>query len=176
MSLTKQHNALIKEIDRIIEVVGFDYKNTNQYKQKTARLKAIKEQIIRGRVIMWHSFFDETMDNAISNYFFYKHKRREQRRIYWYSNKYSIFKNYLLERIPFRRKLELVVKIKSSWKKHKNILEKLDGIRNPLAHSFSPEEAPKKINYRGKNIFTLDGIILLENDMSAIFRDYSKLI
>lgn len=176
MALSRQNKDLVKEIEEIRRVTLTNYDNIHEYSQKTVRLKAIKEQLIRGRVIMWHSWVDESMDHAISNYFFYNHKRGGRGRIGWNSNKYSRFKYYLLERVAFRRKMELVLIIKPFWRKYKNIVEKLDSLRNILAHSFFPEDRPKKPLYKNKDIFTLEGVTLLETDMQGMHNVYKKLI
>ena len=174
-TLNKRQREIISEIEAIRKLLSLDHENISEYTQKINRLKLIKEQIIRARVVLWYSWLDEYLDYAISNYFFYKH-RKTKTKINWYSKKYSYFKHGILEQMYPTQKIELVVKIRPSWEKYKRILYDVNGLRNSLAHSFFPEKRPKKPFYKDKNIFTLEGITLLESDMQKILSDSSSLI
>ena len=48
-------------------------------------------------------------------------------------------------------------------------IDKMNALRNSLAHAFFPENLNKyKPIYKGKNIFSVDGIKLFIDDMSVI--------
>jgi hypothetical protein len=49
------------------------------------------------------------------------------------------------------------------------LVEKMNALRNGLAHSFFPEDLRKsKPEYKGKSIFTLDGLKTFMADMSEV--------
>lgn len=52
-------------------------------------------------VIWWYSWIDETLDDAISNYFFYNNRRSN--RGDWYSKKYKNFKLCSRKNISFTK-------------------------------------------------------------------------
>lgn len=174
MALTKGHKELLEEISTIRELLALDHENIDQYSQKANRLRLIKEQMIRARVILWYSWVDETLDYTISNYFFYNHRRTG--RLNWNSKKYSNFKHYVLEKMYLPQKIELAVKVKRRWKKHEGNIWKLNTLRNALAHSFFPEQRPQKPEYKKKDIFSLAGIAALEEDMQALNKERELLL
>jgi hypothetical protein len=72
--------------------------------------------------------------------------------------------------------LEKVRLVRSFYEIPKNIfedIEKLNALRNAVAHAFFPEALRmykkwQKVVYKGKDIFTLEGIKLFTEDMERV--------
>jgi len=52
-------------------------------------------------------------------------------------------------------------------------IRRINTIRNAIAHSFFPEnkrdfKATRTVTYKGKNLFTIEGISLLDNDAESV--------
>jgi hypothetical protein len=70
------------------------------------------------------------------------------------------------------QKLRFVKAIKHIPKAIVSDIERLNALRNGLAHALFPENLKKsKPVYKGKNIFSLEGIKQLQEDMDHL-RDY----
>lgn len=166
--LTKKQRELVAELDQLLKLCGLDYHNIEEYEPefRTTYLTLIKNQIIRSHVIMDYILVDEFLNWEICLYQFGKKSKFKQ---LWRTKKFQRFNHYVIEGLSLLQKLRYV---KSFVKIPKTIvtdIERLNSLRNGLAHSFFPENLrTSKPIWKGKNIFSLDGINSFSVDMQKI--------
>jgi len=90
MALTAKQRALQREMDEIASLTRIDYWNIETYQQadRTSFLLAIRNQMIRGEIIMRYTLLDEYLTDIICNYYFRKPKRGQSYRQLWRTKKF----------------------------------------------------------------------------------------
>jgi hypothetical protein len=168
---------LVAELDKITELLGLNYQHVfeeAQGKAKASHLKHIKTEIIRGHVVSRYTLVDELLSITLRRCFFGKITFKtitddisgEGRK------KYQNFNRHVLEVLSLRQKLAFVKSFVDIPPKIAKSVGNLNTLRNGLAHSFFPEDRyDSKPEYKGKSIFTLDGLETFEDDMEQV-RDY----
>jgi hypothetical protein len=83
--------------------------------------------------------------------------------------------------MPLLRKLALDKEFTDIPKPIERIIAHTNVIRNTVAHSFYPENKREfkrtgEVNYKGKNIFTLDGLKSFDEDTSKAVAYLSNLV
>jgi hypothetical protein len=167
-SLTLKQKRLIKELREFSSLFSLDYYNIEQYPKdtRTTYLELAKDKLIRVQVIMWYTLVDEFLNIELSHYFF----GRSRSFLYlWRTKRFQNFNHYFLEELSLLQKLRFV---RSIIKVPKNIIadiERLNSLRNGLAHSFFPQNLRKSQPiWKGKDIFSLEGVALFEEDMDKV--------
>lgn len=166
--LTKKQKLLVKELDNIFLLLRLDYQNIKRYENewRTPALNYIKNKVIRGAVIMEYVLIDEFLNDCICKYFFPKEKGFIH---LWKTKKFQYFNYYILEEIYLMQKLRFVNAILKIPKSIRQNIGRINILRNGLAHSFFPENLKKsKPEYKGKNIFTFEGLKLFMDDVGEI--------
>jgi hypothetical protein len=172
--LTKLQNRLLAEVTAIAELSRIDYENILDYdeEERTVRLRSMMKQIVRSQVIADYTFIDEMLGVAICHYFF------GQKRGFiklWKTKKFKNFNYYILEVLSITEKLRLV---KATYPVPKTVaadIEAINALRNGLAHAFFPENLrSSKPVYKGKDIFTSEGLERFIEDMSKISSFFFK--
>lgn len=126
----------------------------------------MKNQLIRSQIIMDYTFVDEMLGGAICHYFFGKKKGFIK---LWKTNKFRNFNHYILEVLSLTEKLRLVKAISKVPKGVASNIEALNALRNGLAHAFFPENLRSaKPIYKGKDIFTIEGLSTFIADMGKV--------
>jgi hypothetical protein len=169
--LTHKQRAIVHELDAISSLLSLDYVNILDYQKdsRTAYLEVAKDKIIRGQIVIWYTIVDEYLNGELSDYFF--GKNRNSIRL-WTTKRFQNFNYYVLEELHLMQKLRFVKAIKHIPKAIVSDIERLNALRNGLAHALFPENLKKsKPVYKGKNIFSLEGIKQLQEDMDHL-RDY----
>ncbi|MFI5153957.1 MAG: hypothetical protein ACHQET_11525, partial [Chitinophagales bacterium] len=83
----------------------------------------------------------------------------------WKTKRFKNFNYYILERIYLLNKLDLVKEIVKVPRNIENSIRAINDLRNGLAHSFFPENLRRnKPLYKGKSIYTTEGIQKLQED------------
>lgn len=165
---TRKQKQLLKELDEIVEIVGLDYKKIEELDKEAIipTLDITKRQIVRGHVVDCYVLIDEYLNMVLCNYYF---GRKKGFQYLWRTKKFERFNHYFLEEVSTRAKLRQVKEIKRVPKNISGIIENIIDIRNALVHSFYPENLKKaRPVYKGKDIFTLEGLKLLSEDMDKI--------
>ena len=169
--LTPKQKRLIKELDNIFSLIGMDYWEIGKYSKesRTGILEFQRCQAITGQIIIHYTFINELVNLAVCMYFF----RVGKRSIGWKSEKLQNFNYYILESRSLLEKFRIV---KSVYGIPKNIVrdvERLNALRNVVAHKLFPENVEdfgkkRKAVYKGKDIFTLEGIKIFREDMGRV--------
>ncbi len=167
-NLTKKQRELIAELDELSEWCGLDYHDAEEYEpeHRTNHLKLAKDQMIRSRVIMDYTLVDELFNCEICGYQFGKKRTFIQQ---WRTKKFQRFNYYVIEGLSLLQKLRYVKSFVNIPRRIVADIERLNSLRNGLAHAFFPENLRvSKPQWKGKNIFSLDGVKAFDSDMQRI--------
>jgi hypothetical protein len=170
--LSKKQIALVEELRKIQEILEIDFEHIDQIPtdSRTAKLEVIKNKLIRGQIVVWYTIIDEFLTNRICRYFFGKKKSFIQ---LWKTKKFQNFNYYVIEKLSLLEKLRFVKAFSLIPKSISHIIEQLNVLRNGLAHSFFPENLrTSKPLWKGKNIFSIDGLNSLRDDMVKVFEQF----
>jgi hypothetical protein len=78
MALTRKQRQLRAEIEQIASAIAMDHWNIEEYKgsieYRTMTLEGMKDQLVRGEIIMRYTLLDEFLTNIICDYFFRRKK------------------------------------------------------------------------------------------------------
>lgn len=169
--LTRKQRSLVAELDEISSLFSLDYQNILGYDKeaRTPYLEAARDTVIRGQIIIWYTLVDEYLNTELCRYFF--GKKRDFTNL-WKTKRFRNFNYYVLEELRLMQKLRFVKAFKHIPKGIVHDIEQLNALRNGIAHAFFPENLKKsKPIYKGKNIFSVDGIKQLQQDMDQMW-DY----
>jgi hypothetical protein len=172
--LTKKQRDLIKELEELAFLFSLDYYNIQSYDKeaRTTYLELARDKIIRGQIIMWYTLVDEHLNVALSHYFF--GKKRNFIRL-WKTKKFQNFNYHVLEELNLMQKLRFVKAISKIPKGIVGNIEKLNALRNGVAHAFFPQNLKRsKPIYKGRNIFSLDGVKQLQQDMDELIDFFGR--
>ncbi len=168
--LTPKQKRIIKELDDTYSLLRMDYWNIKEYEypkeDKTIILEFQKNRAIRGEIIIQYTLIDEMLSCEICKYFFGSSKGPIQ---LWKTKKFQNFNYYILQNLRLLEKLRLVQAFSRIPKNIVDDIKRLNSLRNALAHAFSPENLRNdKPVYKGKDIFTLEGIKLFTEDVQRV--------
>jgi len=172
--VTKGEKKSISEIEKVINLLGLNYKDIESY-EKRARLpvlQSIIDHYARGEVISNYTFIDEMLNVLICHNFF----DRERSFIkYWKTKKFQAFNYFILEKLSLLNKLDLVKFLIKIPDDIESDIKSINSLRNGLAHSFFPQNLKRNRSiYKGKKIFTLEGLKQFTNDSRKINRFLTK--
>ena len=166
--LTKKQRELVAELDQLLQLCHLDYHDVDEYEPqfRTTHLKMVMNQIIRSHVIMDYTLVYEFLNCEICWYQFGKKRSFQQ---LWRTKKFQRFNYYVIEGLSLLQKLRYVKSFANIPKKIVTDIERLNSLRNGLAHSFFPENLRiSKPQWKGKKIFSLDGVKAFSADMQQI--------
>jgi len=128
----------------------------------------MKRQLVRGEVVERYTLVDEEMTVVLAHYFF--GTNADFIRL-WKTKKFKYVNNYVLEVLSLMEKLRFVREI---FPLHKSVIadiERLNNLRNGIAHSYFPENLRSaKPTWKGKDIFSVGGLKAFQEDMYAVHR------
>jgi hypothetical protein len=172
-ALTRVERRLVSEIEEIASTVLMDFWNIEKNyepESRQYRLRLMKDNFVRGDVILKYTLIDEFLTDMICDYYFRRpNKSKTGYRQLWRTKHFKIFVHYLMDEMFLLKKLaavEAITKVPSDVSK---AIKRINDIRNALAHSFFPENrrrymADKKVLYRGAHLFTVRGVQLFNED------------
>jgi hypothetical protein len=167
--LTKKQQELFREIEEIASLLVIDYQNISRVKksERTVHLQIIKNQMIRGQIIMYYVLVDDLLSDQIRRYYFGKKSNFIK---LWKTKRFKLFNHHVIEELSLLKKLSFVRAIMDVPKSITAEIERLNALRNGIVHAFSPENLRRyKPIWKGKNIFTFDGIKSMVEDMEKVF-------
>ncbi|SHH12612.1 hypothetical protein [Bradyrhizobium erythrophlei] len=171
MALTKLQRKLITEIEHIASSAGQDYRHIEEYEEaaRTPKLRIIKKQMIIGDVVALYTLADELLSNVICHVYFKKPGKGFSYKALWRTKKFSAFAYHVLDNLYPLQKMSLIHEIKPVPKNIRDTLNRLNALRNALAHSFFPENRKsyretKAVTYKDHDIFSNEGFDLFATD------------
>jgi len=172
--LTKKQRTLVREADQMFSLLGLDYFRVLSYpaQSRTVRLELAKRHAIRGEVITQHTLIDDRLSSVLCDYFFGRHKSYIK---LWKTKKFKHFNHYVLQELSLVKKLAFVREIIAVPGPIANDIERINSLRNALAHAFFPENLKKpRLEYKTKQIFSFHGVKQVLDDSSAIYKFFDK--
>ncbi len=170
MPLTKKQMRLQSEIDSILKVMDLDYLDLARMEpgDRTYHLELVKVMLVTSEVITGHCLIDEQLNLSIYRYYFPKGNFYHITR----SKRFRLFDTNLLRRLSTLNKLQLLRSIRAIPRNVINDIERINSVRNSLAHGMFPGLVPrygrKKVLYRDTDIFSLEGVKKFNADLSAV--------
>lgn len=109
---------------------------------------------------------DEFLNTRIAHFFF--GKKRPFWNL-WRNKRFKLFNYHVLEELSLLKKLQLVRAISPLPNRIREDIERLNALRNGIAHAFFPENLKKsKPAWKGKGIFTPMGIERYQQDIRVV--------
>jgi len=166
--LTRHQSRLVQELDELADVIGLDYQNIGAYEReaRTPYLEMMRRKFILSEVITRYTLADEYLNVRIAHFFFGRKKSFIR---LWRTKRFRLFNYHVLEELPLIAKLRFVKSLSKVPKGVAADIERLNALRNGLAHAFFPENLKKsRPVWKGKKIFTVDGLRAFMDDMGKI--------
>ena len=174
LALTRKHRRLRSEIEAIASAIDADHWNIEKYEpaERENKLELIKDQLVRGHVVMGYTLLDEYLTDIICNYYFRRRSKHLHYGRLWKTDRFKIFVQYLMDDTYLHKKLQIVQAIKPVPKEVSSAIARINDVRNDLTHSFFPQNrrrhsSMKKVMYRGVHLFTVEGIERFRADFSV---------
>jgi hypothetical protein len=162
--LTSKQRRLQAEIEDISSFVHMDHYNILEYPEesRTTHLELMRRQLILGEIVTKYTFIDEMLSVLICHYFFPGPREGYFPKL-WKTTKFQIFAHHILDDTYLLNKLKLVHTIDPIPSSVRNAIERINAVRNALAHSFFPENRrqyrqSKAVMYRDSDIHTKQGL------------------
>jgi hypothetical protein len=178
MPLTATQRRLKEEIEDIATEIGMDHWNIDNYDEeaRTIQLWMIRSKLIRGEIVICYTLIDEYLTDIICNYYFNRRAKDQSYRRLWKKKKFQIFNHQMMDEMYVLGKMRVVHAIGEMPTKVRDCIERINALRNDIAHSLFPENRkahmPKKTRlYQGEDIFTLAGVKKFREDFETA-RDY----
>jgi hypothetical protein len=174
-TLTPKQRTLIAEIEAIASIVHMDHWNILSYSResRTTCLELIKNKLVRSEVIFKFALIDELLSVIVCHHYFRKPQKAATFRQLWKTKEFRIFNHHILDEIYLLPKMRLVHAIRSLPPHVRNNIERINALRNALAHNFFPENLRqykdhKKVIYRGVDIYTKQGLERFDEDFKLV--------
>lgn len=165
---TKAQRKLIRDLEELWSLLSLDYTNITNYEKtsRTLHLERMKRHLIIGEVVVQYTLIDECLNIRLCKYFF--GANMDSIRI-WKTTKFQNFNYHVLEQLSLLEKLRFVRSFVKIPKSINGDIERINALRNGLVHALFPENLKKsKPIYKGKSIFSIEGINLFIEDMGKI--------
>ncbi len=173
-SLTRTERRLRREVEDIAAAVDMDVWNLERYEPelRAQSLRIMKDQLVRGSVIIKYTLIDEYLTDIICNYYFHGPDKELSYQELWKTKRFRIFVHYLMDEIFLLKKLAVVEAIMTIPKEVSKAVKRINDVRNDLAHSFFPQnrrryKEKRKVMYNGVHLFTRQGVEAFEQDYDA---------
>jgi hypothetical protein len=171
MSLTKKERELQKEAEEIAVMANIDFWSAEREPKGHRRsfIELAISRIVVAEIITRYTHLDEILSELICHYYFPRRRERGRHKL-WKNDKFRIFVNYLLDETYLIKKLDIAHAINPIAREVRSIVQKVNSLRNAMAHSFFPENRKEhrkvgKVLYKGKDIRTSDGVSAFLDDV-----------
>jgi len=166
--LTRYQRRLVREIDEIIARLRLNHREIANYEpaERTPRLQLTRDHLVRGEIVRAYTFVDEMLNVILCEHFFGGKSNHQK---LWRTKRFKNFNYFFLEKLSLMEKLAYVRAIREVPRSIRGNVEQLNNLRNGIAHSFFPENLRSaKPKWKGVDIFSLDGVNRLEEDLADI--------
>lgn len=161
--MTRAQKRVAGEISEIIDHLGVGVLNLDQVTVADSyigdpflidSLKYVRNEIIRAAVVTDYTYVDELLGTIIARYFFGQQNWQKL----WRTKRFKRFSYYILERLYLLQKLDLVRDLRPIPRDVIQFVERLNSLRNALAHAFFPENLRgHRTTYNRTDIFSIEG-------------------
>ncbi len=161
-------NKRIKEVEWFIELSGLgSLKNKTKDIMIFSNLDGQQKQLVNNIILNTYLQINLKLDILVSNFFF-NHCQNNYEPVVEIttSNRFKVFQSYILDEMPFLRKLSILKTFTVIPKEVIKNIEKINDLRNAVAHSLIPEKLKNdRTLYSGKSIYTKEGINLFNKEV-----------
>jgi hypothetical protein len=163
---------MIKEARAVASLVGVDVDKLNGSKRRLGM--AINKMVV-AEVVMHYTRIDEMLAEIIIRYFFNLELDEVHFAGAWQSERSRIFVHHVLDEMFLLKKLGVAHATKPVPNKVTKIINRVNAVRNGLAHSFFPENrkenrASGKVLYRQHDVRSSEGLAKFQNDAETAYR------
>jgi hypothetical protein len=173
--LTKHQKRLVKELQQIYDLVGLDFYDAKSYNRedRTTRLEVMKRAVARAEIVTAYTLVDEYLACELCIHFFGKEKAFPA---LWKTKKFKLFNYHFLEELSLLPKLRYVKALRKIPKPIAADIERLNALRNAIAHAFFPENLKRsRPEWRGISVFSFEGLEAFKKDMNEVIDFFAKL-
>jgi hypothetical protein len=174
-TLTPKQRKLVAEIESIASIVHMDHWNILSYTRgsRTTCLELMKNKLVRSEIILKLALIDELLSVIVCHHYFRKPQKAATFRQLWKTKEFRIFNHHILDEIYLLPKMRLVHAIRSLPPNVRSNIERINALRNALAHNFFPENLRQYKNYRavvyrGVDIYTKEGLEKFDEDFKTV--------
>jgi hypothetical protein len=163
------------ELHRIYDLLALDFYDIKAYPkdQRTVRLELMKRAAVRQEVVTSYTLVDEYAASELSVHFF---GTKRPFPALWKTKRFQLFNAHFLEEMSLLPKFRYVKNLRKVPKTIAADVERLNALRNAIAHSFFPENVRKsRAEWKGNSIFSFEGIERFVRDMYDVTRFFQKI-
>jgi len=134
----------------------------------TTHLELARRRLVVANVVWTYTWVDESLALLLAHYYF----PGRSFVALWRTKKFRRFNYFILEKLSLLEKLDHVRDIRPMTKDVVVFIQRLNGLRNALAHTFFPENLKgRRTDWRGKDVFSIEGFRSFEAD-ADVAREY----
>jgi uncharacterized protein YutE (UPF0331/DUF86 family) len=173
--LTKKQKRLVKELERLYSLLSMDFYNIKAYPKqtRTVRLELMQRAAVRQKVVSMYTLIDEYLASELCVHFFGTKRTFIQ---LWKTRKFALFNAHFIEELSLMPKFRYVKALKTIPKAIAADIERLNALRNAVAHSFFPENVKKsQAKWKGQSILTYAGIERFSQDLGAVRAFFERM-
>jgi hypothetical protein len=166
--LTAHQLKVFREVEQIASMIKLDYPYILAYKRdaRTPIIEHMRRKMILSEVITRYTLLDEHLNLALCHYFFGRKKSTIQ---LWKTKEFQVFNHHVIEELSLMAKFRFAKSISKVPKAVAGDIDRLNALRNGLAHAFFPENLNRsKPEWKGKNIFSKEGLRAFLGDMDKM--------
>ena len=173
LKLAPKVQAQLQEVRDIVGLLNLDHEALSRSsRDPESQLIVAKHKLIRGQLVIWYTLIDEFLANRMCRYFFGTKRSFPQ---LWRTAKFKTFNHFIVGTLTLLEKLRLARAITPIPKAICQDIERLNALRNGMAHAFFPENLRTlKPLWRGKDVFSLEGLRTLKEDMDTVISYFAR--
>jgi hypothetical protein len=140
------------------------------------------DRLVIAEVITHYTMLDEVLSDYLCRYYFEElDSSKFHFGVYWKKKKFRLFVHFMLDEMYLLKKMQMVHAIRSLPKNVRGTIERVNAIRNSMAHSFFPENRKEHMNagkvlYGGIDIRTAAGLQRFSDDSHEAYTYLRKRV
>jgi len=174
-ALTKYQRRIVKELHEIYDLLALDFYDIESYgrEERTTRLELMRRAVARAEVITTYTLVDEYLCCELCVHFFGSKRTFPA---LWKTKRFKLFNYHFIEELSLLPKLRYVKALRSIPKGISADIERLNALRNGVAHAFFPENLKRsRPMWKGISIFSLDGLRIFKQDMNEVTNFFIRI-
>jgi hypothetical protein len=173
--LTNYQRRLVRELREIYGLLSLDFYDIKLYDKahRSVRLELMRRAVARAHVITTYTLVDEHLACELSVHFFGTEKKFPA---LWKTKRFKLFNYHFLEELSLLPKLRYLKALRKIPKGISADIEKLNALRNGIAHAFFPENLKRsRPEWDGKSIFSIEGLKAFGTDMNSVTKFFVRI-
>jgi hypothetical protein len=174
-TLTQKQKRLGRELQQLYALLSLDFYDIKSYEKKhrTTRLELMRRAAIRAEVVTTYTHIDEYLASELCVHFFGTEKDFPT---LWKTKKFKLFNYHFLEELSLMPKFRYVKALRKIPKAITRDIERLNSLRNGVAHAFFPENLKRsRAVWGNKSILSLEGLNAFHADMLIVKGFFARI-